>query len=112
MAVTAYSTVCGTALLAPAAAYELAFGSAFTPLAVSVGSWLGLLYLGWVCSALCYLLWNWSLQHLDASQAGNFINVIPVVGVASSALVLGEAVTGSQIAGGALVLVGVWLVIR
>ena len=68
--------------------------------------------MGVICSALGYLIWNWSLQHLDASQAANCVNLIPVVGVASGALVLGEAVTGVQLAGGALVLAGVWLVIR
>jgi drug/metabolite transporter (DMT)-like permease len=112
LAVTAYSTAFGTLLLLPGAAYDLAVGPARSISAVSWGSWLAVLYLGIVCSALCYLFWNWSLQHLDASQAGNFINVIPVVGVASSAVVLGESIAAGQLLGGALVLVGVWLVIR
>lgn len=106
---TAYSTASGTLLLAVTALYEL--GTQPLP-TISWGSWLAVLYLGLICSALCYLLWNWSLQHLDAGQAANFINPIPVVSVASGALVLGEPVTAGQVLGGAMVLTGVWLALR
>jgi drug/metabolite transporter (DMT)-like permease len=109
LAVTAYSTACGTLLLAVAALYEM---SAQPLPAISWTGWLIVLYLGVICSVLGYVLWNWSLQHLDAGQAANFINLIPVVGVASGALVLGEPITSGQMLGGVLVLVGVWLAIR
>lgn len=43
---------------------------------------------------------------------GTFVNLVPVVGVLSAALFLGEAPTPGQLAGGARVLFGVWLTVR
>jgi drug/metabolite transporter (DMT)-like permease len=49
---------------------------------------------------------------LDASQAANFLNLVPVVGVITAALALGEVLTPAQLLGGLLVLGGVWLTSR
>jgi drug/metabolite transporter (DMT)-like permease len=106
LTVTAYSTLLGTLGLAAAAGFELA---GHPPPAVSWSSWLAALYLGAGPSALAYLLWNQALRHLDAGQAANFLNLIPVVGVASAALFLGEIPTPGQLVGGSLVVGGVWL---
>lgn len=70
---------------------------------------LAALYLGAGPSALAYLLWNQALRHLDAGQAANFLNLIPVVGIASAAFFLGEVPTPGQLLGGSLVVGGVWL---
>lgn len=106
IAVTAYSTVIGTVFLVPPAAYDLV---ARPPTAISPGSWLAVLYLGIGSSALTIVLWNAALRLLDASQVANFINLIPVIGVLSAALFLGEALMIRQLIGGGLVLAGVWL---
>jgi drug/metabolite transporter (DMT)-like permease len=74
-----------------------------------IHDWLSILYLGALSSAGCYLLYNWSLVHLDASQAANYLNLLPIVGVAIAVVFLGEAVIPVQLLGGALVLFGVWL---
>jgi drug/metabolite transporter (DMT)-like permease len=70
------------------------------------------LYLGVGCSALTYGLWGYALRHLEASQAGVFENVTPVIGVAAALLVLGERPTIWHLAGGGLVVAGVWLASR
>lgn len=109
MAIVAYSSLAGALLLLPAAAYDLATRP---PAGLSPAAWLAVLYLGLGCSVLAYLLWQSALRHLDASQAVSFLNLIPVVGVASAALALGETLLPGQLLGGALVLLGVWLVAR
>ena len=67
-----------------------------------------ILYLGVGASAVAYGLWNLALKHVDASVAGPFINLVPVLGVAL-ALLVGETMTTLQFAGGVTVAAGVWL---
>lgn len=106
LAVTAYSTMLGTLMLIPAALFE-SYGKSFPT--ISASGWLSVLYLGAVSSAAGYLLYNRSLQHLEASQTANFLNLMPVIGVATAFLFLGETLTMWQLAGGLLVLIGVWI---
>ena len=106
LAVTTYSSLIGTLLLVPAGAYDLATRP---PSAVSAGTWLIVLYLGVIASALPFLLWNRALLHLDASQATNFLNLLPVVRVVTTAALLGEVPPAGQLLGGVLVMAGVWL---
>ena len=109
LAVTAYSTAVGTVLLFPAAAYDLV---AQPPARISLDTWLKAAYMGAGAGALGYVLYNRALRSLQASQVTNFLNLIPLVGVVSSVLFLGEKPTLPQVVGGALVLSGVWLSTR
>ena len=104
--VTAYSTAFGTLLLVPFALYELSDQSFPT---ISASGWLSILYLGMAASAVAYWLYNRSLKQLAASQTAQFLNLLPVIGVAGGVLLLDERVLLQQIFGGALVLSGVWL---
>jgi drug/metabolite transporter (DMT)-like permease len=106
LVVTAYSSAIGTLFLVPLALLEVR-GAALP--ALSLQAWLSLVYLGVVSSAGGHLLYNRSLIYLDASQTATFINLAPIVGVASAVVFLGEAIVGWQLLGGALVLLGVWL---
>jgi len=67
---------------------------------------VAVLYLGVVASALPMFLWNYALQHLDASVASLYLNLVPVVGVLLG-LLYGETVSVLQVAGGLLTLAGV-----
>jgi drug/metabolite transporter (DMT)-like permease len=69
---------------------------------------LGIVYLGLVASGLTMFLWNYALHYLPASVATPYINLIPIIGLAS-ALFLGEAPPWMQIAGGGLAILGVLL---
>jgi drug/metabolite transporter (DMT)-like permease len=104
--VTAATMLIGTVLLTPAAAYDLVVRP---PAAVSSGGWLAVAYLGAGATALGYLVWDRALRSLDAGQVAGVLNLIPVIGVASAALLLGETPYPAQLGGGALVLAGVWL---
>jgi drug/metabolite transporter (DMT)-like permease len=107
--VTAATMAGGAALLLPLAAIE-AF---LVPLrAPSAGAWASLAYLGLLCSAAAYLLWNLALPALGVSVANNLLNVIPLVSVLTGVLALGEPWTESIALGGVLILVGVVAVER
>lgn len=96
----------GALLLLPAAAVELA-GRPLPQLGLQ--AWLQVLFLGVGASGLAYMLYNLALQDMDASQAGVFANLIPVVGVISGILVLGEPLSMRALLGGAMVMAGVWI---
>lgn len=68
----------------------------------------GILYMVIFASACAFVFWNISVQKLGASQAGVFLNLIPVFTAIISAF-MGESVTGAQVVGGVLVFSGVYL---
>lgn len=74
----------------------------------SLGGILGVAYLGLAASGLTMFLWNYALHYLPASVATPYINLIPIIGLAS-ALFLGEAPPWMQIVGGGLAILGVLL---
>jgi drug/metabolite transporter (DMT)-like permease len=74
--------------------------------------WMGILFLGVFCSGLAYIAWYDALQALSTAQTGVFLYIEPLVAVVVAAIVLGEKITGVSLIGGAIILVGVWLVNR
>lgn len=71
-----------------------------------------LLYNGILAAAVGFFLWNYILAHMEAGKAGVAILVVPVVGVVSGILVLGEAFTWHTALGILLVLGGVLLIVK
>ena len=74
--------------------------------------WVALLFLGIGCSGLAYLLWHLALERITATQVAAFLYVEPLSTLIAAMYLLGETVQVSTIAGGLLVLGGVFLVQR
>ena len=53
--------------------------------------------------------WAWLLSRYPASQVAPFALFVPVAGIASGALLLGEGISGIEIAGSVLVFAGLLL---
>jgi drug/metabolite transporter (DMT)-like permease len=71
---------------------------------------LGLaLYMGAISTALSYVLWNWTLRRLRASQGGISQLVVPILTSILGVLLLSEQVTASLVIGGALILTGIFI---
>lgn len=98
----------GAILLLPLAVFEIAADGVPQ---VNMQGWLGMAYLGAGASGLAYMMYSASLKHVDASEAGVYTNLIPIVGVVTGVL-LGEPLSVRAIVGGVVVLVGVWLTSR
>jgi drug/metabolite transporter (DMT)-like permease len=79
---------------------------------VSGEGWGSIAFLGVFCSGLAYIFWYDALQLLPVAQTGAFLYLEPVVTVLVAALFLGEEITPAIMLGGALILVGVWMVNR
>jgi len=70
---------------------------------------LNVLYLGLFCSAAGYWLYIATLNAMGSGKASVYINLIPVVAVLAAFLILGERLGPLQLAGGAVVVAGVFL---
>lgn len=104
LAAVTWSSLAGTLLLVPAALVE-----GLTPGAYPLGAWAGLAYLG-VCGTVLGFTWFYEgIRAVGASRAGVFINLVPVSAAILAYVLLGEPVDMSLLAGGLLVLTGVWL---
>jgi drug/metabolite transporter (DMT)-like permease len=77
---------------------------------LSLNGWLGLSFLGILCSGLAYIAWYDALQTVPASQVGVFLYLEPLVAVIVSAIILGEPLLWASLLGGGIILAGVWLV--
>jgi drug/metabolite transporter (DMT)-like permease len=105
LVMTAASTGAGLLFLLPFAAWEtLIIGIPH----FSLSSVAGIVYLGIAASALTMFLWNYALRSLSASVASTYLNLIPMIGVAS-AFLLGERPPWLQIVGGVIAVFGVWI---
>jgi drug/metabolite transporter (DMT)-like permease len=92
--------------------FEWARGNGLGLTAISPATW------GWaaISGVLYYALAFWcyiiGLKQLPASTIGLFLNLIPIFGVGSAYLFLGERLTVVQWIGGALILLAVVMVLR
>lgn len=77
---------------------------------LSARGWMAVAFLGILCSGLAYVFWYDALRRLPSSQVGTFLYIEPLVTVVIAAMMLGERLTLSTLAGGVAILAGVWLV--
>lgn len=94
--------VTGAASLAPGALVEW-FATPYP--APSLSAWLGVGFLTVFCSILGYHCWNLGIAHLGVSMTNNLLYLLPLLGVGSGVLVLGEPLT-PEVVWGALLIIG------
>ena len=104
--VTTFQNLFGALFMLPLALAEAALVGLRhpTPRATS-----GLLFLTVACSITAYLLLNYAFRFIPASKVAVFINLTPIVAVASAYVLLGERFTPGQAAAAVVVVTGVWL---
>ncbi len=105
-------------------AYVMALGWLFTTVQLAAGpglseirrldgrGWGAIAFLGIACSGLAYIAWYDALQRMPASEAGALLYIEPLVAMTVAAAVLRERITAATVLGGAVILLGVWLVNR
>jgi drug/metabolite transporter (DMT)-like permease len=72
---------------------------------------LGLaLYLGTVSTALSYVVWNETVKKIRASLGGLVQLLVPILAPLMGIVLLGEELTATLVLGGALVMVGIYIV--
>jgi drug/metabolite transporter (DMT)-like permease len=100
---TAYTVLAGAV---PLVAISLPATIAQDWAAVSLSSWLVVLYMIVLPVYVAYIVWNWGIARRGAAAASSFTLLTPVVSGILSALTYGEVFGVAKIVGGALVLAG------
>ncbi len=102
-----YGTAFGTVVLLPAALLE---GGVTSMLNAPPDALLGIAYLAVFGTVAAFVLLNLGVARIGAARASAFALLVPIVGVLSSVALLGETLGPLTLVGGAVVLVGLWLI--
>ncbi|SEJ26158.1 EamA family transporter [Paraburkholderia diazotrophica] len=73
---------------------------------IGATSVFAIVYLAFVATLLGYVLWSRLLSRYPAGQVAPFSLLVPIIGLASASVLLGESLSAAQIGGAALVMVG------
>ena len=104
-----YAYVGGAMALLPLTVWE----ATHQPLAhVSAGAWLAAIYMALFPSVIAYLIYYHALAHMAASRLSAFSYLQPVFASIMGVVILGETLGAPVIAGGAVILAGVYLAER
>jgi len=105
--VTAYAVITGTIFLFPFAAF---YENGLTAIATaSLKSWLCVFYLSALATSFAYFFWYLLLERVEASFMGNFLNIQPLMGIASGWFLLNEPLGGPTVLGAALIIGGIYI---
>ncbi|MFY1692491.1 EamA family transporter [Plantactinospora sp. WMMB782] len=78
-------------------------------------SWTAVLavgYVGYLSTLVGWGIWTRLIGEYSVARVAPFSLLVPIFGLAAAALLLGEPITGTELAAGAVVLVGLALVVR
>jgi drug/metabolite transporter (DMT)-like permease len=108
VALTAWQVLLGCIpLLGAGLVFEQAHFAALPPI-----GWAALAYTAFVSMGMCYLLWFAGVRRLKTSSAAIGTLLTPVIGVAASAVALGDPLTMSQVVSLGLVVAGITLAVK
>jgi drug/metabolite transporter (DMT)-like permease len=77
-----------------------------------LAAWVSVLFLGIFCSGLAYLFWYAALEKKDSSIVGVYLYLEPFVTLIGAYFFLNEEIRWMTLAGGGLILLGVYLATR
>ncbi|HLU34839.1 MAG TPA: DMT family transporter [Thermomicrobiales bacterium] len=106
---TAYMCLYSAAMFLPFALWDLTNTDVME---VPVSTWLAIAYLAVFASGVAVILWFFGLRTTPASTAGAFTGVIPITAVLSAWFLLDERIGWAHVAGIALVIAGIFLVVN
>ena len=109
LAMTFGASVTGWLMLTLAALLQ---GSLFAMATTTWRGWSAIVFLGLFGTALAFTWYAEAVQRIGATRSAAFINLVPVSAVLLGALVLGERLDVAVLAGGALVITGVFITNR
>lgn len=107
LVVTTYTFLVGVSLLVPTGPWI----GGLRLSGLTVTGCLMMAYLALGCSAVAYLLWYRILGRMEASRAGTWLYLTPLV-TSLLAVLIGEQLTAAGLGFGLVTLAGVWLVSR
>lgn len=76
----------------------------------SLADWLALIFLGFFCSGIAYVLWADAMSNMQSSKAGAFLYIEPFVTVFAAWIFLKEEITFFTLFSGIIIIIGVIMV--
>jgi drug/metabolite transporter (DMT)-like permease len=73
-------------------------------------SWVGVVYSGLLSIALAYIIWNYGVRRIGGTRTAVYSNMTPVFAMTVAWAALGDAPTLGQLAGAAVIFLGIYLV--
>lgn len=104
---TAWATVAGTVVLAPAAAIQLA---STTPASYTVPVIGAILYSGFLAAGVANVVVQHGVKVIGPTRTATFQFLVPALAVVLAALILAEPVRIGQVVGGVVIVAGILLV--
>jgi drug/metabolite transporter (DMT)-like permease len=104
-----FAYVGGAILICPVTLWQ---GARFPFASISFAGWAGLLYMALFSSIIGHLIYSYALTHLPPARLSAFSYLQPLTATVLAVLLLDERVTPSLLAGGGLIMAGVWLTER
>lgn len=77
--------------------------------AVSWKGWLGLAFSGGLAIALNYVIWNLGVRKVGGARTAIYSNLVPVIGLFTAWLTLGEQIFLFQVVGAVVIFAGIYL---
>ena len=72
--------------------------------------WTAMIFLGIFTTGFAYIAWFDALSQLPAAQTGAFLFVEPLTSMVVASIILNEKITLVSVLGGAVILIGIWMV--
>jgi drug/metabolite transporter (DMT)-like permease len=111
VAMNAFNYFAGGLVVLPVAIWQgMRLSRAVGWRAVAWQGWAAVAYMAVFASVVAYLIYFWVLKYMSASRLGAFSYLHPLFTTGLGIGLLGERVTHSLLAGGALVVAGVYLI--
>ncbi|XOB61067.1 EamA family transporter [Campylobacterota bacterium DY0563] len=80
-------------------------------LATTQKTWFSLVYVSYLSTLIAFAIWGYLLKTYQASLVTPFALLIPIVGIFSSSILLGEKLSSTEIIGAILILSGLFITI-
>jgi O-acetylserine/cysteine efflux transporter len=103
LTVTAYQFTTATILVLPAVTFVWAMHVETAPSHVAAKFWLAAIFVGVIGYAASFLLYNYAIARVRAAPASIIVNLIPVFGLASAVVWLGDSLTVARVLGAILI---------
>lgn len=107
--ITADMSLYGALFFIPFVAWEAASGRVTDPQSIVPAVWISVLYLGVVCSAAAYILWNKALSEFESGKVNSFIYIIPVFTIAAEAIIHKSLPSPKILFASAMIIAGLFL---
>jgi drug/metabolite transporter (DMT)-like permease len=109
VAATLYACATGTLMLIP---FSFAGGGWPELVRADAAAWASVVYLAVFGTVLGFVFFYEGISRIGASRAIAFALLVPIFGVLGSMVILGEHLAATTFAGGAAIVLGLWLVQR